>query len=289
MGCCISTQRDPSLSDPQHPTLSPSKPAAINRGPPPSFEEETVKEVLVLSETPIQKPLPKATSIPAITNQECKSLKKNEDEDKTPELSQVSEICSVTESYSTATTTTTATTVTEKREDEAMSKMKRHNNRSPAKVPRKRPYTGGELHGRVRGNTAPKSPARRAGKAPEKRVGGPRPVRGRDLPSKVGNRNQNVGSPLARPDSGETTVRRSRSPATRTGGGVGSGRITRSPSKGVGKVERVAEGVEKEKDDGVGSGSRLRKEETKENDGVLEHPTESLENPLVSLECFIFL
>lgn len=78
---------------------------------------------------------------------------------------------------------------------------------------------------------------------------------------------RNVGSRGVRIDFG-------RSPATRTAGGAGRGRAGASPGKAGGRsVER------KNKEDSE-NGSVLRQQ---------EEGNESLENPLVSLECFIFL
>ncbi|XP_031267703.1 uncharacterized protein LOC116126138 [Pistacia vera] len=265
MGCCISSNKTKNSPNHHHfpsKTTHSDKTHVNNRPPPPCLEEETVKEV-VLSETRLpkpQSPSPKETEadtlhhihIPVIHEHhtEAKDLiliNKHHEEIEISQASQVSEIYSVTESFSSATTATT-TTITEKREDEAISKPTTR--RSPAKVPRRRPYTG-EIS--------------RGVKPPADRAGVSKSAQGRTMP-------RNVRSTGERGSS----VRRSRSPETRTVAGVG---------RSAGKV-------------GGGGSDRLReeKEVKKEvNDGVLEknnnmvESNESLDNPHVSLECFIFL
>lgn len=251
MGCCISSNNTNDSPNHHH---FPSNPAHSdkthldNRAPPLCPEEETVKEV-VLSETRLPKPespSPNETEpethtlhhihIPVIhePNTEARDLISTNKNEQEIEISQASEICSTTESFSNATTTTT--TVTETREDEAISKSSTR--RSPAKVSKKRPYTGENSRG-------VKSTATRAEVS--------RSAQGRTMPCNV----------------------RSRSPTTRTVAGVG-----RSP----GKVGARA-GVRTDK-------SKEEKEVQKEvNDDALENNNnmESVDNPHVSLECFIFL
>lgn len=90
-------------------------------------------------------------------------------------------------------------------------------------------------------------------------------------------------------DFGERSGRRSRSPATRTdGGGVAkmglnrSGSTARKTGKSPGRVRsEVGEKIRKLEDDETKSVSREERWPPTSN--------ESLENPLVSLECFIFL
>ncbi|KDP24174.1 hypothetical protein JCGZ_25831 [Jatropha curcas] len=297
MGCCISSK---AKTDPHHPrTLnhrSPPKPLTPEpkrshvavTPPPPSLEEETVKEVL--SETPIPKPPqtqttpltqqkiaetptvqePKSQPQTFTNNKRIKEEKDEEEVERTPEVSQASELCSL-DTYSTATTaTTTTTTVTEIREDEVTSKKRV--NRSPAKVPRKRPYNGERERG-------PKLPARME-----------RPPVKRELSGQArsGQRN-NVGSSRVGRDLGERSGRRSRSPATRTSAsGALKGRAGGSPWKLNGKSLTAKSG---DKPVEEGEGSEGKKVEKSENDNVSmqQQGNESLDNPLVSLECFIFL
>ncbi|WCJ30668.1 hypothetical protein M5689_012213 [Euphorbia peplus] len=279
MGCCMSSKpkKHSSTGDPPSKSLHlypPPTPQPLRSQAavaPPPLEEETVKEVL--SETPI---CSKPPQIPIPQQPRCQDRiftrreDKQEEIDKTPEISQASEIYSAADSYSTATTA-----VTEIRDDEVTSKKRV--NRSPVKVPRKRPYNG---------EAAQKAPVRRS-PAPVKRELTGR--QGRSIPQR------NVGSSRVGRDLGERSGRRSRSPATRTAAGVGvNGRGGGSPAKVVSR--KTSEGVAKRSDG--------RKEVKKENDSVLvkeegendkvsvpqqREENESLDNPLVSLECFIFL
>ncbi|KAF2283199.1 hypothetical protein GH714_043529 [Hevea brasiliensis] len=167
---------------------------------------------------------------------------------------------SVTNTYSTATTATTATAVTEIRDDEVTSKKRV--NRSPSKLPRKRPYNG-------------------------ERERGIKPPGKGELSSQATTTQRNVGSSRVGRDLGERSGRRSRSPATRkTSGGVSrGGRAGGSPANVTGKSGgRRGE-----------AGSGVKKEEKREeNDSVLMQQQQgnepvSLENPLLSFECFIFV
>ncbi|KAJ4729867.1 serine/arginine repetitive matrix protein 1-like [Melia azedarach] len=275
MGCCISSddKKNPQLPNAaSKPPLGPEpdKTHVSNRAPPPSLEEETVKEV-VLSETRLIRPqTPKEnttthTSINEEYSVEAKDLI-NKHEEETSQVSQVSEIYSISESFSTTTTATTTTAATialaERKEDEATSKLttREVNHRSPAtKVPRKRPNATEISRGT-------KSPARRA----ETSRVMTRSVTGRTM-------HRSLGSTTGvRRDNGEgSSVRRLRSTAGRT---TSTGDVARSP----GKVTEAP-------------GGRLRVENAgteQVNDGVLKEKSElneSLDNPHVSLECFIFL
>ncbi|XP_061972530.1 uncharacterized protein LOC133694848 [Populus nigra] len=240
------TKRGSSNPEPpshRHSPPQPRKPHVSTTSASPPPEEETVKEVL--SETPIILELQMTTT----QTQEPKTLmqrnRKKHQEDQ--EISQASETCSnITGTLSTPTTTTTTattttTTITEIREDEVTSKKRV--NRSPAKVHRKRPYTGDR---------------ERVLKYPVKTTG-------QVIRTAAGQRN--VGSRGVRSDFG-------RSPATRTAGGAGRGRAGAIPGKAGGRS------VESKNKEDSENGSVLRQQ---------EEGNESLENPLVSLECFIFL
>nr|XP_034915636.1 uncharacterized protein LOC118049688 [Populus alba] len=244
MGCCFSytdtTKRGPSHPKPpsrhhHHSPPQPHKPNVTATRTPPPLEEETVKEVL--SETPIIVKPQKTT----------------------PEISQASEICSnITDTLSEATTTTaaTTTTITDIREDEVTSKKRV--NKSPVKVPKKRPHTGDR-------ERVPKPPAKTTGQVMIRTAAG----------------QSNVGSSGVRRDFG-------RSPGTRTAGGVGRGRVGASPGKGTG--EAGGRSVERKKNEESVNGAVLRRrQQQEEGNESLENPHESLENPLVSLESFIFL
>ncbi|KAJ9170996.1 hypothetical protein P3X46_019051 [Hevea brasiliensis] len=275
MGCCMSSRAVREPHQPKAPDYHrppPKRPAPEPKSshvPITSLDEETVKEVL--SETPIPKvpqmspsPQQKNTQNPVVyepKSQENKRKEEKEEEvERTPEISQASEICSVTNTYSTATTATTATAVTEIRDDEVTSKKRV--NRSPSKLPRKRPYNG-------------------------ERERGIKPPGKRELSSQATTTQRNVGSSRVGRDLGERSARRSRSPATRkTSGGVSrGGRAGGSPANVTGKSGgRRGE-----------AGSGVKKEEKREeNDSVLMQQQQgnepvSLENPLLSFECFIFV
>jgi hypothetical protein len=267
MGCCVSTTESrPDLrtgsTHQQFPTKSPFEKPDPNhvrdhRAPPPvPVEEESVKEVL--SETPI---VPKPQNpIPADEKKTVETKGLNLAHKTEKELSEASQ---VSESFSYSTATTNTTTITEKKdeEDEAMSKRSReagHSalNRAEARRPRKRPYTGDLSAGR---NI---------------------PARG---PSEARTRRLNAGNPGARRDSGEGSGRRSRSPATRIAGGASRAGVGRSPGKATGTAGS------RSLDSGLQSKQRAGVEEEKSNYDVVQQGNESLENPLVSLECFIFL
>ncbi|KAK4577488.1 hypothetical protein RGQ29_027841 [Quercus rubra] len=299
MGCCLSTNKTHrdhhykpgSTTHQRLPVKSPLPEPDLthvrdNRDPPPPVEDEfeSVKEVL--SETPFvpkpQNPVPvedeaeieeeKKTQVAVETNGLINLLHKAQNE--------VSEASQISESFTLSTTTTATTiTVTEKKEeDEATSKCSRE-----ARVPRKRPYTG-ELAGRR--ERAAKSPARRAEPSPEKRRS-----QGRGM-GDVRSRRLNMGTPAGvRRDSGEGSGRRSRSPATRTAGGVGRGGVGRSPGKGTGRAgsRSLESGLQQQSQKQTTTPTPTDQGKEELNEGVSKEGNESLDNPLVSLECFIFL
>ncbi|KAA8519841.1 hypothetical protein F0562_014069 [Nyssa sinensis] len=217
MGCCTSTtSKAPSAPQkPRHSSAALIKPSRAP--PPPPFEEETVKEVL--SETPTPKP-----PVPKIEDDEKKSTVKlalhkiQEEVDNivekkplmvaTEEISEVSEICSLSESVST-------TTVTEKRDDDDDGEVRQRLGRSPAKF-KNRSFSGDSAAKRDR--MVGKSPARR----PEPSPGQVRSASGRERRGLV--------TDGQRRDSGDSSRWRSRSPAGRTDGGVQKPGLGRSPS-----------------------------------------------------------
>ncbi|XP_027185032.1 neurofilament medium polypeptide-like [Coffea eugenioides] len=302
MGCCLSTQKKPSKDGDKCGGASPPKPLRS----PPRAEEETVKEVLVLSETPIPKP-----SVPDVVdkkNDRCKPPENQEleiqiqstaeikpakestvvikpAEDIISEASEQSELCSFTGSFS---TTTTATAMDKRDDGEEV------NQKSPVRVRRKRTNAGDIAGARER---SVRSPARRPLPSPEKKpVVSSRPAQGRAMASHRRNVGGGMGPPNGlRRDAGEGSARRSRSPVTR--GQVGprqnvryrspglseNGRAGgRSPARALDNVVKV----EKSSDDVVLPENNNTE---RRNDDVSGEAGESLENPLVSLECFIFL
>ncbi|KAF8043262.1 hypothetical protein BT93_A1566 [Corymbia citriodora subsp. variegata] len=305
MGCCFSSaKRDPHGQNPSRPDLSPPDPPARPCGG--SYtdathaaaaleeeeeeQEEAVKEVL--SETPLQKPRPppqatidddsaKAEAGFLPKPQECapeaQTPTGNEGEDVAEVVSECSELCSVGESFSTAsaTTATTATTVAEKKETEVTSRdrgevTQRVIKRSPMKVQRNRPYSGEQTARR-----AARSPAKKPELSKTAMTGPPTQQRSR------------MGTTTAalRRDQRDGLGRRSKSPATRNGGGGRRSGAGGSPMKKAGNAGGTsaatsASGVDEKDLDVAGEGGVA---------GDPKQENESVDNPLVSLECFIFL
>lgn len=257
MGCCSSSNFK-SASAPNHLCSSdvrsdiPHQDKAV--GPPLPPEEESVKEVL--SETPVPKP-----QIPNIEiQQDNKPVTSWPAVDKVvpkpttapppaDETSEMSDLCSNLSESVSALSTATAPT----EEGEVRQ-------RSPAKF-RNRPVSGQR-------NAVGKSPIRRSSQ----------PSPGRVVQTGLRDRQ--------RRDLGEISGRRSRSPATRVadgGAGVRKPGLSRSPSsRKTGKSPRSD------------PDKCLKQEESAKREGDKWPPmpptvNESLENPLVSLECFIFL
>lgn len=186
------------------------------------------------------------------------------------EISEASEICSLSESVS-------ATTVT-RDEDEEVYQRVNNNRGSPMKLPKNpRDGFGPRREQRVVG----KSPTRRTTESsPGRRYGPNGSVRsGQQHPQPMGSRRGGSRAESNRRDPGESSGRRSRSPATRItdGGGVNRSNVGRSPSarRYPGRTP-------------VESSTRRIAEEPKMEEGKWP-ANESLDNPLVSLECFIFL
>ncbi|KZV14500.1 hypothetical protein F511_42906 [Dorcoceras hygrometricum] len=251
MGCCVSTN------------ASENNRKRTSKSPPPTHplqEEEAVKEVL--SETPTAPRLDSPNLSPDQKNLRNGDVPKKSfmvfgSEEASEEIS---EICStVSESVS------VSTSVTEKkdnysREHDVVSKIR---NRSPARAGNQS-FSGDYKRDRPAG----KSPYRRSEPSPGRTRAGPVTGSGR---RKDGNE--------------ELPARRSRSPMMRADSGSvkpSSGRI--QTARGAGKSpSRVVNG----------SGEKIRKlEEEAEDNREQQWPmtgNELLENPLVSLECFIFL
>ncbi|KAF5177395.1 BEST plant protein match is: (TAIR:plant.1) protein [Thalictrum thalictroides] len=264
-------ESDPPLSNTKQSTISTT--IATTTTQQPSFDEETVKEVLS-SETPtIPKPrsylkfkdqqkILRLPSFPKI--EEKRSF--NTTSTTFEEISELSEICSLSESVSTS-----ALTEHSRDYDEVM--QPRIIDRSPSKIRRKRSDSG-EFYGR-----GGDSPLRRS----DQWINGRSDIGGKSMYGKeVGPicRRNNAQNGGVNKDHGETSRRRSRSPATRidVGGCVSRPGMCRSPSaKRVVRSSVRSPGMEPE--------NRRNFDESKEKWPVKE----SLEDPLVSLECFIFL
>ncbi|KAI3804079.1 hypothetical protein L1987_32249 [Smallanthus sonchifolius] len=267
MGCCLSTN-----AVNHH---RPSKPAA-SQSPPPSFEEETVKEVL--SETPIApKPHPPEKHIEIPQPEEHSGVEIREN------ASEISEMCSYSESFSAATTATTMTTAADPKKDgideddgEVTQKVKMKS--PPAKkLVRKRPVgSSGEFPVRKERGARPMA-RRQMAHSPERK---------RQSPARTTTntpRYRNVGP--ASEGRKEVMARRSRSPAVRGEARQRRKVMEESPGGKSGELLSV-KAVESEEKSTV---------EKADDGGVSPLPeadvqaSESLENPLVSLECFIFL
>ncbi|KAF3451537.1 hypothetical protein FNV43_RR07632 [Rhamnella rubrinervis] len=302
MGCCVSTNSKSSALGPQkyqHSLVGSQRPrsdAIESRAPPPSAEEETVKEVL--SETPRPKtpsPLPvqhmpifkpeeldyeaeekrshKPVFYKITQDEEEETEKKMPISNTVEEVSEMSEICSLSESVST-------TTITRDDDEEVRQRV----NRSPMKLPKNRSFSGdlGARRDRVVG----KSPTRRSDQSPGRRngngVGSVRLVQNREPGQPMARRA--LRSEPRRREPGESSARRSRSPAiTRTDGVATRSAVGRSPSaRRSGKSPGRTAAVSTES-------SRRATEESSVEGNWPTTTNESLENPLVSLECFIFL
>ncbi|KAL7000336.1 hypothetical protein U1Q18_001484 [Sarracenia purpurea var. burkii] len=290
MGCCFSAttptntpQSDPNgfLSNRRRPPSSSDTNGGVLPPLPlplPPLEEEEEEEAVkeVLSETPIPNP-----PLISIANDSGKKryLQQTvaEEEKMEPtaviksaqetisEVSELSEMCSFSESLSAA---------TEKREDDG--EVTQRVLKSPAKV-RRRPCSD---RGKER---AVRSVARRAELSPpakRTRVAS-RSVQGRTMTkaaAAAAAARRHAGTPNGR-NTGEGPGGRSRSPVTR-GGEVGQRRPVRYKSPGKSGGRATAETVETVEEGGKGE---------KPNGEASLETTESLENPLVSMECFIFL
>ncbi|XP_021726212.1 serine/arginine repetitive matrix protein 1-like [Chenopodium quinoa] len=296
MGCCVSTHDKQNRL--KHSSLQPND---LNEFPcvsksPPIAEEEAVKEVL--SETP--KPRPKPRSRPesprkvvAEHGQQEESMKSKvlpftppkkayPEEQKLPtgypdpctpeEISEASEMCSFSESISTT------------REDD------HHLNQilfgregvvtsggGGGSEYRQRVYRSQGFNNVNNGGGGGGQHYRNQGRSPARRRPEPSPPRKRN-PSPGG------GVPK-REFTGDNSGRRSQSPGIRAN--VGRSPSSRRTGPSPGRVRMVhgpenGRKVEEEMEENEEIGMRRESEEW-------QGPKESLENPLVSLECFIFL
>lgn len=292
MGCCVSTAKGSTADQQQQRHRYPLPDPAKNDRAPPPVDEETVKEV-VLSETPVSKPL--ALQVLADENKKSNAVTAGQQKEVEFQhlkiqvplpaaeieldggdrrvvpptavveeiVSEPSELCSFTESIS--------TTATERRDDDG-----EVNQRSPARgPPRKRRSAGDLAGGRDRSF---RSPARRSAPSPEKRKPLTSSRAGQNRP--MASQRRNVG-PQNGAQRHSVPARRSRSPVThREAVDTRPNVRNKSPAVAVSESARSpAESAENRGDNKV----------EKPNDGASEETGESLENPLVSLECFIFL
>lgn len=297
MGCCVSADRGSHGEKEAHSRVGlesfHQKPSLESRAPPPSAEEETVKEVL--SETPNSKArifIPqqeesKKTQIekPAFVKIQVKeagldfNIKKTEPP-KSPAVIEesasedVSEICSVSFSE-------TLSTLTDRRDDEEDEVRQPKVLRSPARSGSRKRVVG-------------RSPNRKLDQPPGRRNGvvnggssssSVRLVQSKESPPGPAKRGSRPDP--ERKDPGECSGRRSRSPSVNRSvmGRSPSGRRT---NQSPGKVRSdPGECGNSKKVEQHTSAMEGKWPSSNNNGGALQN--ESLENPLVSLECFIFL
>ncbi|XP_050371761.1 uncharacterized protein LOC126789604 [Argentina anserina] len=308
MGCCLSSTATDKSSAPPNPRLHFQSRSDDSRAPPP-VDEEAVKEVL--SETPTPKPKLQQDQQPVLfqvpqqhnktTTQEpvfevkLDQIQEQQHKNKVfvddqeppqkrdkripicPEISEdASEICSLqSESVS-------ATTATRDDDEEVQQRVVLNSRVSPRKL-HKSPRDGFGP-GRVVG----KSPTRRTDSSPGRRYGNGVGSGRLAQPGQqaVGGRRAGLSGEPNRRDPGESSGRRSRSPATRIteNGGINRANVSRSPSANRRYPGRSPVGPVESSN----SSTRRRVEEPRMEEGKWA-ANESLENPLVSLECFIFL
>ncbi|KAK3188065.1 hypothetical protein Dsin_027626 [Dipteronia sinensis] len=316
MGCCVSVD-DSEASELQKKKEKNGFFSHESRAPPPSAEEETVKEVL--SETPKPNSKPEAVLVFAggdvkqEVEEETKpvfatkiqenhlqllhnhrrrrldhhrddveeNVKRQEVETNEENMSEVSEICSLSMSMSERSVSTT--TVTDKRDNDddeyEVRQIQQRVSRSPAKLPaRNREY--GVRRDRVVGQ----SPSRRSEQSPGKRSFNNNNGSARLVQSS--SRGGSMPDPR-RKDPGECSGRRSRSPATTRSATMNRSPSTRRTTQSPGRVrtdpnESASKKVE-------GKWPINHNQNNNKNNNKCSSTNESLENPLVSLECFIFL
>ncbi|XP_027348361.1 uncharacterized protein LOC113859897 [Abrus precatorius] len=264
MGCCVSTNTTSNSSlpssrkshDSPKPLTSRDNPKPCNR----AIEKEKVKEVL--SETPKWNPTTIAKSKPQKPFQ-------NTTFEKFRELGKVDKkILSIykaeDKAWSLSETMSTATSITNKREERE--KIRKRIEKSHAKMQKNRsfPSENGSRRERMVYGT--------------KNVGSMKFVQCRD---QMGQKIDSVGTRRRRA-SGENSFRRTRSLTTGVGTGAARSVLGRSPSarKTIQSPAWVRTGPPE---------NGGRKKEIQAREGKWPFVRETLENPLVSLECFIFI
>ncbi|KAI9120528.1 hypothetical protein K1719_007561 [Acacia pycnantha] len=292
MGCCVGTHRD--LSSTSSPpklqnslvrknqvTLRSNSSSSVKaseiRVPPET--EEAVKEVL--PETHKWKPRivnldPQKTPrkpefhkfLPEVSSKINKVPVKKEEE-----ISEASEVCSLSESLM-----STLTIADRKDEDD---EIRQRVSSSPAKMRKNRSFSGDR-----RDRMVGKSPTRKPEQSPGRRnIGSGKLTPSRDQPV----RSQTMGTRERRNETrgrnaGENSSRRSRSPAMRTDNGATRSVLGRSPSK-----RRQNQSPARARAATPENGGRRKEHPGTDGKWPSSAANESLENPLVSLECFIFL
>ncbi|KAJ0826848.1 hypothetical protein HanRHA438_Chr17g0818881 [Helianthus annuus] len=257
MGCCLTTAAAAAAAAAATTKIQPK---TRDTSPPESGQEtETVKEIL--SETPVtsQKPPPATTSTTTTNNTNTFQIPKNPVSETASEVSSELYTYSYTASLSAATTTTIGTTIEADEDGEVTQKV---NKPPPVKLVSRR---------RVERGVRPPSPSP-ARKPVVRSTDKNSRLTSRVVTTGYGNRNVVSSNVVGR----ENCVRRVRSPVVRE----------------VGRVRKVKEGstVKLKKTNEVSPVPvPVPVPETEKERGRGIEAGESLDNPLVSLECFIFL
>ncbi|CAM8890679.1 unnamed protein product [Rhodiola kirilowii] len=269
MGCCAS--RDGG-SESSRVRRSDDKAASFT-----SMEEETVKEVL--SETPARPAcFVSRDNASAKSNNNNNIYRRNvglhEHLMMKPGYHQDTHAPSVTDEISEAGSlyeNMTATMAEGRDSNEYYRNNQTTRDMTPVKYPKSKSFSG-EMGRQKSGH---RSPAKNSSDpSPRRRNGGTsRSVSARDSPQKAA---------WGRPESGERSGRRSRSPGMRAEGSRSVG-VGRSPSG------RKMQGQSPNRGRGTPAESSRRSEQQGGGEGKWAKAEESIENPLVALECFIFL
>lgn len=265
MGCCVSTDKSSNPSKSAHipdpKTSSAAKHGGVSKSPPPShslLEEETVKEVLSETPKPPPPPIPKFQrkhESPFIKSAPLLQDKRRNAAAAAAQKSPFIAFAAAADDLSEAseicsTLSESISAATSVNEKRENSGDRRSELRQRSPAkPRNRAFSG-EMQ---REKTVGRSPGRRSEPSPGRVRPAPAPGYGR------------------RKENGESSGRRSRSPVTRAESGLGRAPSARRTGKSPGRV---------------GPGEKIRKVEPAPTNGSND---ELLENPLVSLECFIFL
>ncbi|KAG4970984.1 hypothetical protein JHK85_037405 [Glycine max] len=260
MGCCVSSSHKTSTSslakfhDPPKPLTKPSESN--------STVEETVKEVLLETPTTFAKSKPQKPHQNTNFHKFMEEKSKVEKRALTLSIYKAEDTTTSEEVCSLSRTVSRATSITDQRDE-----MRKRVYRSHPKLQKNRSFPGERrertvVHGARNNNN----------------VGSVRLVQCRDQTSqKIGN-----GGTGRRRDPAENSLRRSRSQATVAGAGASRPVMGRSPY--VRKPNRSTASI------GIGTAENGgRKTEKPATTEKWPYAGESLENPLVSLECFIFI
>jgi len=252
MGCCVSSIK---ASTSSAPTLQPPKPTQ-NNGTSFQVEEEKVKEVLLETPKITTKSKPPKQHLNIKAFDKFKEEQNKVDHKKTLSINKghehdTSETCRLRKTTPKPTTEKTSKRVTG----------------SPIKLLKNCSFPSDVRYGRDRTIHGSKN------------FGSVRMVQCRE---QAGQKMVNEGMRRRR-DSGENSFRRSRSPATCTDTSVARPVVGQSPSARKTSRAPVA------RDRTTLPEKGRRKTEIPATDGKRSRANESLENPLVSLECFIFL